>query len=455
MATRKAFSVTAIPEIRAVDDRRFLIRIPGEMDVPITPRIRKLIDSRPFRRLAGIRQLGLVSLVYPGATHSRFEHSLGVYHNALQVTRRLAGDESFSAFFESTDVEKLLVAALLHDIGHWSYCHPIEDLETDWIPRHEVLARKLLEEEPLASLLRKEFDIDPAEIATLLDDGPASPTVRLSRSVLSGPIDVDKLDYLYRDSLHCGVPYGAHFDRQRLIGSLCIHPHDCRLAINEKGSTAAELMVFARYVMFSEVYWHHTVRSATAMLQRAVSELHDRIDWKKIFRADDAGFRSELARAGADGRCADLVNGVMGEERRLYKQVGQCNFMTDSGTFRFVSRRPYAELTALSRQLAESLAGMTGMSFGPDDLLIDASPPGLEVQFHIPVRQGNPGESGYRWLGDVSPVVKTLADHQFDSYVKRVRVFAHPRIAGELRAFRVESGGVMGELARIARQNRL
>ena len=77
------------------------------------------------------------------------------------------------------------------------------------------------------------------------------------------------MDYLRRDSLHAGVPYGQNFDRARLIGSLCLNESGDALAITDKGRTAAELMVFARYVMFSEVYWHHTVRAATAMLQRA------------------------------------------------------------------------------------------------------------------------------------------------------------------------------------------
>ncbi len=451
MATRGAHSVSSIPEIRAVDERRFLIRIPGEMDVPVTPRIRKLIDSRPFRRLAGIRQLGLVSLVYPGATHSRFEHSLGVYHNALQVMRRLAEDESFPDFFKPGDVVKLLVAALLHDIGHWPFCHPVEDLELERIPRHEVLAREMLEDEAIAAILRDDFEIEPQEVADLLGDGPALPAVKLSHSILSGPIDVDKLDYLYRDSLHCGVPYGAHFDRQRLIGSLCIQPGECRLAINEKGTTAAELMVFARYVMFSEVYWHHTVRSATAMLQRAVSELRDQIDWVKVFQTDDAGFSRELARVGDHGESAALVAGLFGNERRLYKQVGQCNVMGDADTFRAVSRRPYSELAALSRRLGESLSKKSGIRIGRNDLLIDAPPPKLEVQFRIPVRQEQSGQISFQWLGDVSPVVKTLADQQFDNYVKRVRIFVHPRIAGDLRAFRIECGGVMGELATLVR----
>ena len=115
--------------------------------------------------------------------------------------------------------------------------------------------------------------------------------------MLSGPIDIDKMDYLYRDSLHAGVPYGRHFDQQRLLGSLCLNQAGDGLAITDKGKTAAELMVFARYVMFSEVYWHHGVRAATAMLQRAFYLLHGMLDLDALFRMTEHEMIDELQRA--------------------------------------------------------------------------------------------------------------------------------------------------------------
>ena len=124
--------------------------------------------------------------------------------------------------------------------------------------------------------------------------------------MLSSPIDIDKMDYLARDSLHAGVPYGRHFDQQRLIGSLCLNEAGDGLAITDKGRTAAEMMVFARYVMFSEVYWHHAVRSATAMLQRAFYLLRERLDFDDLFTSGDAEFVATLvgAASGTAGRGA-------------------------------------------------------------------------------------------------------------------------------------------------------
>src|SRR3954454_22534620 len=117
-------SIADIPEIRELDTRRNLIRIPDQIDVPLTRRVRQLIDTPEFRRLANISQLGLVSLVYPAANHTRFEHSLGVYRLALLYLDRLSDDPRFVAAVPPEAAEQFIVAALLHDLGHWPFCHP-------------------------------------------------------------------------------------------------------------------------------------------------------------------------------------------------------------------------------------------------------------------------------------------------------------------------------------------
>jgi HD superfamily phosphohydrolase len=242
-----------IPEIAALRSSRHLVRLPPEIDVPLTPRVRQLIDAPEFRRLARISQLGLVSLVYPAANHTRYEHSLGVYRLALLYVDRLADDSRFAAAVAPEAAELFLVAALLHDLGHWPFCHPIEDLKLRQVPSHELFANSFLLEGELADLLREEWGVQPRDVVEMLSGKPADRCGRLLRSMLSGPIDVDKMDYLSRDSLHAGVPYGRNFDQPRLIQSLCLNEAGDRLAITDKGKTAAELMVFARCVMFREV----------------------------------------------------------------------------------------------------------------------------------------------------------------------------------------------------------
>lgn len=421
-----------IPEIAALRSGHGLVRIPPELDVPLTDRVKQLIDSPEFRRLSQISQLGLVGLVYPAANHTRFEHSLGVYRMALLFLDRLADDPRFVAMVTPRAAERFLVAALLHDLGHWPFCHPIEDMSLPRVPNHELFANSFLLEGDISDTLRDEWDIQPREIVELLSGKPKDRASRILQSLLSGPIDVDKLDYLMRDSLHAGVPYGRNFDQPRLIQSLCLNESGDGLAISDKGKTAAEMMVFARYVMFSEVYWHHAVRAATAMLQRAFVMLHPVLDTDTIFRLSERPLIDALQAAASDGPAGDLLNGLFGPVRRLYKRVTQYSLFQEPQLYQRLARKPYLWLV----RCAENFAGLASTALSrivaPHEVLFDAPPVKLEVEFQIDVHF--PKEHCFRRLGDISPVVKTLAREQFDDYVKRVRVFAHPRVAEDLQS---------------------
>ncbi|MCA9177952.1 MAG: HD domain-containing protein [Planctomycetales bacterium] len=425
-----AASLKELPELLALDDRQRLIRIPQEIDVPVTPRVQRLIDTSAFRRLSRISQLGLVSLVYPAAHHTRFEHSLGVYRLALLYLRQLSTDARFAATIEPHDGECLLVAALLHDLGHWPYCHPIEDMQLPGVPEHEEFANSFLLEGEIAELLESEWGIRPREIVALLSEKPRTPKGRILGSILSGPIDIDKMDYLQRDSLHAGVPYGRNFDQQRLIGSLCLNAKGDGLALTDKGKTAAEMMVFARYVMFSEVYWHHTVRSATAMLQRAFFLLYEQLDLDTLFRMAEPPMIDALRARAGESPAGELLHGLFGPRRRLYKRLAQYSFFRGGDLYHQLARRPYPWLSACSEALARELSAAADVAVGPHELLIDAPPPHLEVEFKVEIHFAK--ERVYRPLGDVSPVVQTLAKKQFDDYVKQVRVFASPAAAQQL-----------------------
>ena len=420
-----------VPEVAALDGRAGLVRIPPELDVPLTPRVRAIVDAGEFRRLAHISQLGLVSLVYPAANHTRFEHALGVYRLALLFLRQLANDPRFAATIAPADAELFIVGALLHDVGHWPFCHPIEDLHLPSVPNHELFANSFLLEGELADVLRDDWSIQPREVVSLLSEKPRDQRGRILRSMLSGPIDIDKMDYLGRDSLHAGVPYGRNFDQGRLIGSLCLNEGGDGLALADKGKTAAELMVFARYVMFSEVYWHHSVRAATAMLQRAFYLLHGGLDLDALFRLAEGPMIERLRRAAEGSSAGELLDGLFGSTRRLYKRVTQCSFFEQRELYDQLVRRPYPWLVACADQFAALASTELGRVVAPHEILFDAPPAKREVEFKIDVHF--PKEGRYRPLGDVSPVVKALAQQQFDDYVKRVRVFAHPRVAGALR----------------------
>ncbi|TWT36283.1 hypothetical protein KOR34_11870 [Posidoniimonas corsicana] len=423
-----------IPEIAGLRGSAGLVRIPPGMDVPLTPRVRQLIDTPEFRRLTRISQLGLVAHVYPAANHTRQEHSLGVFRAAVDYVSRLACDDRFAAVVGVQDAELFLVSALLHDLGHWPFCHPIEDICLPQTPDHEHFANSFLLEGEVADALRDDWGVNPRDVVTLLSGKPTDRKSKILKSMLSGPIDVDKVDYLMRDSLHAGVPYGQNFDRGRLIQSLCLNEAGDGLAITDKGKTAAEMMVFARYVMFSEVYWHHTVRSATAMLQRAFYLLSGSLDMDSLFRLTEQPMIDAMRAAAGDGPAGDLLDALFGSSRRLYKRLAQYSLFEEPQLYARLARKPFPWLAAVADQFASVASTAMSRVVAPHEVLFDAPPVGLEVEFNLDVYFAK--DRAYRRLGDVSPVVRTLAREQFDDYVKRVRLFVHPRLADDMRDLR-------------------
>jgi len=422
-----------LPEVAALHRSDSSVRIPPSDNVPISDRVRRVLDTEPMRRLASISQLGMVALVYPGATHSRLEHSLGVYNNSLRLLARFADDPLFTRLVDRSMADAFVLAALVHDIGHWPFCHPIEDMGLSQLDEHESRIGLWFEQSELQRCVTTDWQCELEDVLMLLQpksfQDRITPAHQLLASCLSGPIDIDKLDYLQRDSLHSGVPYGRNFDAGRLIHSMCVHPERPSLAIGEKGRTAAEMMVFARYVMFSEVYWHHAVRSATAMLQRAVFSLRETFDLDASLPMVDSVWIGELRQSSAGTSAERLVDGLFGPARRLYKRVAEFNVTDGVEVHRRLARRPYRWLVACSEQLADQLSKQTGIAIESTDILIDAPPAKLEVDINVDVvaRDGT-----VRTLGEVSPVASALAEQQFDDQVKRVRVFVPEELLARL-----------------------
>ena len=422
-------------ELQALSRPETVIRIPAQTNVPVTDRVRELIDTPAFSRLRRMTQLGVVGLVYPGAQHTRFEHSLGVYYLSLRYLRQLGGAGGDAIGDHQGSV--LVVAALLHDVGHFPFGHILEDMESAAIPSHEQRSEQLVASGAVSSVLRRRWGIRPDEVCALWGkaaDGSAKGE-RLMRSVLSGPIDVDKMDYLARDSLHCGVPYGLHFDRERLIASLVPNAAGDGLAISDKGKTAAELMVFARYVMFAEVYWHHAVRAASVMVQRAVYDALDDLDAGTLLGLTESEFVRYVSEQGRTPSTRELMAGVFGPDRRLYKRVAEWAKFQGDPRYDRLARRPYPWLVSCATSLARVLRRhVRGADVADHHILIDGPPVRTEVQFEVPVYLR--GQGRYIPLTAVSPVVRALATDQFDDYVKRVRVLCAPHLVGQLSRVR-------------------
>ena len=249
--------------------------------IPLSEPELALIGTRAFLRLDRIQQLGFVSRVWPGAKHTRYEHSLGVLHLTRLALAHLRATPG-GAWIADGDARVAAAAALLHDLGHYPFSHAIEELGPPILP-HEAVGRRLIEGEgsEVGAILRQQWGVDPARVAAVIDpagrDLPAAD--RVLRGVLSGPLDMDKLDYLPRDARACNVPYGG-VDTARLIDALGIAEVAIedgaaparRVVVGAKGVSPLHSLINARQEMFDNVYWHHTNRACMAMLLRAVQE---------------------------------------------------------------------------------------------------------------------------------------------------------------------------------------
>jgi HD superfamily phosphohydrolase len=337
-----------------------------------------LIATPEFGRLQGVKQLGFVYRVWPGATHTRFEHSLGVYYLMLRALRAVGAASPEAVSHQVSDLRALLAAALLHDIGHYPFSHAIEELGYPIVP-HERVGRRIIESGAVAAVLER-YGLAPSRIADLIDppnDHPLPPSDVLLVRLLSGPLDVDKLDYLPRDARACNVPYGG-VDVTRLLGSLRVlrTPTEPRLGVSDKGISPLNSLLHARQEMFDNVYWHHTNRAMMAMLLRAVQEAlaAGALAPDDLSGHDDASLLALLSETRMPAGTRELVAAL--RQRRPYKVLVEVSARAG---------RLYSQLDALfwdqtkrrrvEIALAAALAAALPFPVAPHDVLVDVPKP--------------------------------------------------------------------------------
>ncbi|MDR2447492.1 MAG: HD domain-containing protein [Treponema sp.] len=352
--------------------------------VYLTPALEAVVRSAPFMRLHRIFQLGPVYCVYPGATHTRAAHSIGVFHLARRLIHALA-EQGADEWLTPAGVRSFLAATLLHDAGHFPYTHSLKELPLE---SHEALTGKIILSSPIKDLVARS-GADPYFAAAVVDAGLDAKSKAGSsadcgadcgedkelifyRKLLSGCLDPDKLDYLNRDARYAGVPYGAQ--DVDFIFSRLRPDRDRGVDIDSKGIPGVESVLFSKYLMYKTVYWHRSVRSATAMIKKAlVAALEKRVIAKEeLYDLDDQGLFSLMS---ARSRMAPILS--LGDKVKngcLYETIAEIPFdeYEHSGSADYMD---IAKRSASEERLAEALGKATGVSIAADEIIIDVPEP--------------------------------------------------------------------------------
>jgi len=361
----------------------------------MTEKLYALTVTPDFMRLGRIFQLGPVYLVYPGATHTRASHSIGVYHLGRRLLQNLA--ERGADWLSREGVSSFLAACLLHDLGHFPYTHSLKELS---LLSHESLTGAIILKEPMKSLVGG-TGADPAFTAAIIDKeiNDKEDELLFYRKLLSGALDPDKLDYLNRDARYCGVPYGAQ-DVDFILSRLLPHKErgtdiDSRLIPN------VESVLFSKYLMYRTVYWHHQVRAATAMVKKAlINGLESgKISGEELYNLDDTGLFTILAEK-TGGALAESVR-----EGRIFITAAEIpHDRLDLAALRDIKSRAHLE-----EQLASRLS-KAGLKIDSREIIIDIPEPiSFETGLYVQDEEKSFGESSSAFKTEtVNAFIKTL-----------------------------------------------
>ncbi len=377
------------------------VRDPIHGTIYITKPEKRLIDSSYMQRIRHIKQNGLCYLVYPAMNSTRFEHSLGVMH--------LAGLMADHLDIAEKDKEKLRAASLLHDIGHGPFSHTSDEAFAARGESHEELSSKIIQKTDIADILNEE-GINPREIAGLVKGEG-----RLAK-ILCSEIDVDKMDYLVRDSYYAGVAYGT-IDLERIIYGTKLRGDD--LVIKKGSLEAVEFLLISRNLMYETVYRHHTKRIAESMFQAAIAVmLKKKLRYDDYTKMDDIDLVYSMRHAG--GYAQEIIKRI--DTRRLFKTVFQERIMMVEEAFR-------ADLAKNKEKIEEKIAKDHGIKKG--NIILDI-PETRMPEFRTLVET----EEGLKRIDEVSTLAKTL--EKSDQEKQTLCIYTAPEYLPKFKNFNAE-----------------
>jgi len=246
------------------------IKDPVHGYVYITEMEKEIIDSFPVQRLHRLRQLAGAEFVYPGANHTRFEHSVGV----MYLAGRLIENSNLSEYLSKDEAQSIRMAALLHDVGHGPFSHVFEHVLTKFLNKtHEDMTTWVIQKSELADTLNR-LGYDPEVISKLAVGSLHKPGKAFMDQIIRSSVDVDKLDFVVRDTHHTGAEYG-YVDIFRLIHMLDVL--DENLAVDLGALSALESFILARMESFKSIYFHRVSRAAQLMIAMAMEQAKDEL----------------------------------------------------------------------------------------------------------------------------------------------------------------------------------
>lgn len=353
-----------------------VIQDPIHGNISIEDWVIRLIDTPPTQRLRRIKQLGFANLVYPGANHSRFEHSIGVMYIASILAERLD--------ISGREKREIISAALLHDIGHPPFSHTTDKILQDYIgSAHEEID-----------------NISGTEIEDVLKEEGIRKNAVFSHirglsevNIVNGDIDADRMDYLVRDSHYTGVAHGI-FDLMRLLNKISFYNNDMKLVIDYKGLRAAESLLISRFLMYPTVYFHHVCRIAEKMYERALEFCIENglLEPKNLLKMDDYDIVSFLRKQ--KGYPAEIMSHI--DKRDLMKRAVYVNIQRVGADIKRI------DVSKAGLEISE-IAGAPS-----EYVFVDIPPMGETREFSAFVKFDNE----FVKLEDASPILEALKSAQ-------------------------------------------